>query len=149
LGSEDEACDELSYLRKENEELVDLLDNHDHMLREAKKLRKELRALLEDARTRVAELETQVLDGKLEIDSLKASPVVSDEVDCADCSIFLADLTTLREKHASKCEELDVLRLSWLSYNLDPLCLVHVLLALVCMKKLLSFVLTLFRLRLI
>jgi hypothetical protein len=109
-GSEDEVCDELSSLRKENEELVDLLDNRDHMLREAKKLRKELRALLEDARTRVAELETQVLDGKLEIDSLKTSPVVSDEVNCADCSVFLADLTALREKHASKCEELDVLR---------------------------------------
>ena len=102
--SEDEVCDELSSLRKENEELVDLLDNRDHMLREAKKLRKELRALLEDARTRVAELETQVLDGKLEIDSLKASPVVSDEIDCADCSVFVADLTALREKHASKCE---------------------------------------------
>jgi hypothetical protein len=110
LDSEDEVCDELSSLRKENEELVDLLDNRDHMLREAKKLRKELRALLEDARTRVAELETQVLDGKLEIDSLKTSPVVSDEVNCADCSVFLADLTALREKHASKCEELDVLR---------------------------------------
>jgi hypothetical protein len=110
LDSEDEVCDELSSLRKENEELVDLLDNRDHMLREAKKLRKELRAFLEDARTRVAELETQVLDGKLEIDSLKTSLVVSDEVDCADCSVFLADLTDLREKHASKCEELDVLR---------------------------------------
>jgi hypothetical protein len=58
----------------------------------------------------VAELETQVLDGKLEIDSLKASPVVSDEVDCVDCSVFLADLTAFREKHASKCEELDMLR---------------------------------------
>jgi hypothetical protein len=54
----------------------------------------------------VAELETQVLDGKLEIDSLKAGPVVSDEADCANCSAFLADLTALREKHASKCEEL-------------------------------------------
>jgi uncharacterized protein YhaN len=97
-------------LRKKNEELVDFLDNHDHMLREAKKLRKELRALLEDARTRVAELETQVLDGMLETDSLKTSPVVSDEVDCADCSVFLADLTALKEKHVSKCEELDVLR---------------------------------------
>jgi hypothetical protein len=43
-------------LRKENEELVDLLDNRDHMLREAKKLQKELRGLLEDDRTRVAEL---------------------------------------------------------------------------------------------
>jgi hypothetical protein len=40
LDSEDEVCDELSSLRKENEELVDLLDNRDHMLREAKKLRK-------------------------------------------------------------------------------------------------------------
>jgi hypothetical protein len=40
------------------EELVDFLDNRDHVLREAKKLRKELRALLEDARTRLAELET-------------------------------------------------------------------------------------------
>jgi hypothetical protein len=40
-----------------------------------------------------------VLDSKLEIDSLKASPVVSDEVDCADCSIFLADLALFKEKH--------------------------------------------------
>jgi hypothetical protein len=110
LDSEDEVCDELSSLRKENEELVDLLDNRDHMLRESKKLTKELRALLEDARTRVDELETQVLDGKLEIDSLKDSPIVSDEIDCVDCSVFLADLTAIREKHASKCEELDVLR---------------------------------------
>jgi hypothetical protein len=97
LDSENEVCDDLSSLRKENEELVDLLDNRDHMLREAKKLRKELRSLLEDARTRVAELETQVLDSKLEIDSLKASPVVSDEIDCVDCSVFLTDLTDLRE----------------------------------------------------
>jgi hypothetical protein len=58
----------------------------------------------------VAELETQVLDSKLEIDSLKASPVIKDEIDCANCSIFPADLTDLREKYASKCEELDVLR---------------------------------------
>jgi hypothetical protein len=58
----------------------------------------------------VAELETQNLDAKLEIDSLKASPVVSDDVECVDCSIFLTDLALFKEKHASKCEELDVLR---------------------------------------
>jgi hypothetical protein len=80
------------------------------MLREAKKMRRELRASLEDARTRVAELEIEVLESKLEIDSLKASPVVSDKVDCAGCTIFLADLALFKEKHASKCEELDVLR---------------------------------------
>jgi hypothetical protein len=87
-----------------------LLDNHDDILRESKKMRKDLRASLEDARTRVAELETQNLDVKLEIDSLKASHVVSNEVECADCPIFLADLAMFKENHASKCEELDVLR---------------------------------------
>jgi chromosome segregation ATPase len=110
FDSYDEVRDELPFLRQENERLGSLLDNHDDMLREAKKMRKELRASLEDARTKVAELETQVLDSKLEIDSLKASHVVSDEVDCADCSIFLADLALFKEKHASKCEELDVLK---------------------------------------
>jgi hypothetical protein len=99
--SDDEVRDELPFLRQENERLGSLLDNRDDMLREAKKIRKELRASLEDARTRVAELETQVLDSRLEIDSLKASPVVSDEVDCADCSTFLVDLSLLKEKHAS------------------------------------------------
>jgi hypothetical protein len=58
----------------------------------------------------VAELETQNLDDKLEIDSLKSSLVVSDEVECADCPIFLTDLAMFKEKHASNCEELDVLR---------------------------------------
>jgi DNA repair exonuclease SbcCD ATPase subunit len=108
--SDDEVHDELPFLRQENERLGSLLDNHDDMLREAKKMRKELSASIEDARTRVAELETQVLDSNLEIDSLKASPVVSDEVDCAGCSIFLVDLALFKEKHASKNEELDVLR---------------------------------------
>jgi hypothetical protein len=87
-----------------------LLDNRDDILRKAKKMRKELRVSLKDARTKVAEQETQNLDAKLEIDSLNASHVVSDDVECADCSIFLADLASFKEKHASKCEELDVLR---------------------------------------
>jgi hypothetical protein len=72
-------------LCEENERLGQLLDNRDDMLREAKKVMKELRASLDDARNRVAELETQNLDAKLEIYSLKASPVVSDDVDCVDC----------------------------------------------------------------
>jgi hypothetical protein len=70
--SKDEVRDELPFLHQENERLGLVLDNHDDMLREAKKMRKELRASLEDARTREAELETQNLDAKLEIDSLKA-----------------------------------------------------------------------------
>jgi hypothetical protein len=107
--SDDEVCDELPFLRQKNERLGLLLDNRDDMLREGKKMRKELRASLEDARTRVAELETQNLDAKLEIDSLKALTIVSDEVEHADCPIFLADLAMFKEKHAFKCEELDVL----------------------------------------
>jgi hypothetical protein len=108
--SDDEVRDELPFLCQKNERLGLLLDNRDDMLREAKKMRKELRASLEDARTRVAELETQNLDAKLEIDSLKASHIDFDEVECADCLIFLADLDMFKEKHASKCEELDALR---------------------------------------
>jgi hypothetical protein len=50
------------------------------------------------------------LDAKHEIDLLEALPIVSDEVECADCLIFLADLAMFKEKHASKCEELGVLR---------------------------------------
>jgi hypothetical protein len=49
--SDDEVRDELPFLRQENEQLDLMLDNHDDMLREAKKMRKELRASLEDART--------------------------------------------------------------------------------------------------
>jgi small-conductance mechanosensitive channel len=56
--SEDEVHDELPFLREENERLGKLLDNRDDMLREAKKMRKELRASLENSRNRVAELET-------------------------------------------------------------------------------------------
>jgi hypothetical protein len=120
---DDEVRDELPFLRQENEWLGLLLDNRDDMIREAKKMRKELRASLEDARTRVAELETQNLDAKLEIDSLKASPVVFDEVECANCPIFLADLALFKEKHASKCEELDVLRVEVVELKSRPVLL--------------------------
>jgi hypothetical protein len=51
--SDDEVRDELPFFRQENGKLGLLLDNRDDMLREAKKMRKELRASLEDARTRV------------------------------------------------------------------------------------------------
>jgi hypothetical protein len=117
------------------------------MLREAKKTRKELRASLEDARTRVVEQETQNLDAKLEIDSLKASPVVSDEVECADCPIFLVDHALFKEKHASMCEELDVLRVEVAELKSRPALLGLALLALSCIVKLMRCMLTLFLLR--
>jgi hypothetical protein len=36
--------------------------------------------------------------------------VVTNEPECTDCSTFLGELTVLKEKYASKVEELDVLR---------------------------------------
>jgi hypothetical protein len=36
--------------------------------------------------------------------------VVSDEIDCCDYSVYLADLTSLKDKHASTCDEQDVHR---------------------------------------
>jgi hypothetical protein len=68
----------------------------------------------------VAELETQNLDAKLEIDFFNASLVVSDEVECAGCPIFLADLALFKEKHASKCEDLVVLRVEVAALKARP-----------------------------
>jgi hypothetical protein len=146
--SDDEVRDELPFLRQENEQLGLLLDNRDDMLREATKMRKDLRASLEDARTRVVELETQNLDAKLEIDSLKSSPVVSDDVECADCPIFLADLVVYKEKHASKCEKLDVLRVEVADLNSRFALLGACTLALSFIRKLMRCMLALFFLRL-
>jgi hypothetical protein len=64
--------------------------------------------------------ETQNLDAKLEIDSLKSSLVDSDEVDCGDCFVLLAHLTTLKEKHGSNCEELDVIRVELVELQSRP-----------------------------
>jgi hypothetical protein len=94
--SDDEVHDELPFLRQENERLGTLLDNRDDMLREAKRMRKELRASLKDARTRVAELETQVLDSKLEIDFLKASPLFQMMLIVLIAPYFLLILLCLR-----------------------------------------------------
>jgi hypothetical protein len=47
-GSKDEVRDNLPFSHEENERLGKFLDNRDEMLREAKKMRKELRASLED-----------------------------------------------------------------------------------------------------
>jgi hypothetical protein len=85
---------------------------------------------------------------KLEIDSLKASSVVSDEVDCADCSVFLPDLTVFKDKYASKCEELDVLRVEVAELKSRPTLLGACSSCSVLHVKLMRCMLILFRLRL-
>jgi hypothetical protein len=56
----------------------------------------------------------------LKLTLFKASPVVSDVVECADCPIFLVDLSMFKEKHASKCEELDMLRVEVAEFKARP-----------------------------
>jgi hypothetical protein len=63
-----------------------LIDNRDSVLRDAKKMRKELRAQLENASEKVGELESKLLELKLENDSLKLAPTISDDVECAECA---------------------------------------------------------------
>jgi hypothetical protein len=48
------------------------------VLRDAKKMRKDLRAQLENANEKVGELESKLLELKLENDSLKLTPTTSD-----------------------------------------------------------------------
>jgi hypothetical protein len=58
----------------------------------------------------VVELESLLDDARAQIDFIKSAPVVTNEPECTDCSNFLSELTVLKEKYASKVEELDVLR---------------------------------------
>jgi hypothetical protein len=66
--------------------------------------------LLGEAKEKVVELESLLVDARAQIDSLKSAPIVTDEPGCTNYSVFLGDLTVLKEKYASKVEELDVLR---------------------------------------
>jgi hypothetical protein len=68
------------------------------------------RCLLGEAKEKVVELESLLVNARAQIDSLESAPVVTNEPECTDCSTFLRELTVLKEKYASKVEELDVLR---------------------------------------
>jgi hypothetical protein len=80
------------------------------VLRKANKEKGEYRSLLGEAKEKVVELESLLVDARAQIDSLKSAPNVTNEPECTNCSTFLGELTVLKEKYASKVEELDVLR---------------------------------------
>jgi hypothetical protein len=106
---EEEVNNDPSFLIAENARLNDLLDNHDDVLRKTNKEKREYRSLLGEAKEKVVELESLLDDARAQIDSLKSTVVVTNEPECTDCSTFLGELTVLKEKYASKIEELDVL----------------------------------------
>jgi hypothetical protein len=87
-----------------------LLDNCDDVLTKTNKENKEYRSLLGKSKEKVIELESLLHDARAQIDSLMSAPIVTNEPECTDCSTFLGELTMLKEKYASKVEELDVLR---------------------------------------
>jgi hypothetical protein len=108
--SEEEVNNSPSFLIVENARLNDFLDNHDDVLRKTNKEKREYRSLLGEAKEKVVRLESLLVDVRAQIDSLKSAPVVTNEPECTDCSTFLGELTVLKEKYASKVEELDVHR---------------------------------------
>jgi chromosome segregation ATPase len=108
--SEEEVNNDPSFMIAENARLNDLLDNHDDVLRKTNKEKREHRSLLGEAKEKVVELESLLDDARDQIDSLKSAPVVTNEPECTDCNPFLGELIVLKEKYASKVEELDVLR---------------------------------------
>jgi hypothetical protein len=80
------------------------------VLRKTNKEKREYRSFLGEAKEKVVELESLLVDARAQIDSLKFAPVVTNELECTNYSTFLGEFTVLKEKYASKVEELDVLR---------------------------------------
>jgi hypothetical protein len=109
--SEEEVNNDPSFFVAGNARLNDLLDNRDDVLRKTNKEKREYRSLLRGAKEKMVELDSLLVDTRAQIDSLKSAPIVTNEPECTDCSVFLDDLTVLKEKYASKVEELDVHRI--------------------------------------
>jgi ABC-type transporter Mla subunit MlaD len=99
--SEEEINNEPSFLIAENARLNDLLDNRDDVLRKTNKEKREYRSLLGEAKEKVVELESLLVDARAQIDPLKSAPVVTNELECTDCSTFFGELTVLKKKYAS------------------------------------------------
>jgi phage shock protein A len=110
FDSEDEVNRDPDSLLAEITRWNGLIDNRDSVLRDAKKVRKDLRAQLENASEKVGELESKVLVLKLENDSLKLAPAISDDVECSECNAWLNEIKLLNEKNASMVAKLDALR---------------------------------------
>jgi hypothetical protein len=80
------------------------------VLKKTNKVKRQYRSLLGEAKEKVVELESLFDDARAQINSIKSCIVVTNEPECTDCSTFFGELTVLKEKYASKVEELDVLR---------------------------------------
>jgi hypothetical protein len=111
--SEDEVNRDPDSLLAEITRLNGLIDNRDSVLRDAKKMRTDLRAQLENASEKVGELESKLLELKLENDSLKLTPTIYDDVECPECDAWLNEIKLLNEENASTLAKLDALRIEY------------------------------------
>jgi hypothetical protein len=64
-----------------NARLNDLLDNRDDVLRKTNKEKREYRSLLGEAKE-VVDLESLLDDSRAQIDSLKTTPILTNEPEC-------------------------------------------------------------------
>jgi hypothetical protein len=80
--SKEEVNNDPSFLIVENARLNDLLDNHDDVLRNTNKEKREYRSLLGEAKEKVVELESLLVDARAQFDSLKYAPVLTNEPEC-------------------------------------------------------------------
>jgi hypothetical protein len=132
---EEQVNNDPSFLIAGNARLNDLLDNCDYVFRKTNKEKREYMSLLGEAKEKVVEIESLLDDARAQTDYLKSAPVVTNEPEYTDCSVFFDDLTMLKEKYASKVEELDVLRVELDEMKSRPPCMVLALLVLFCMRN--------------
>jgi hypothetical protein len=108
--SKDEVNRDPDSLLAEITRLNGFIDNRDSVLRDAKKMRRDLRAQIENSSEKVGELESKLLELKLENDSLKLTPTTSDDFECTECDALLNEMKLLNEKNDSTLAKLDALR---------------------------------------
>jgi predicted MPP superfamily phosphohydrolase len=70
------------FFLEENGRLNALLDNHDDVLRNTNKEKREYKSLLRKAKEKVAELESLLVIAKVPFESLKSALVLTDEPEC-------------------------------------------------------------------
>jgi hypothetical protein len=85
---EDEVNNDPSFLVVENARLNEFIDNHDDVLGNTNNEKREYKYLLGEAKEKLIELESLLVDIRAQIDSLKSTPIVTDEPECIDCSTF-------------------------------------------------------------
>jgi hypothetical protein len=97
FDSEEELNNDPSFLVAENARLNDFFDNRDDVLRKTDKEKREYRSLLREAKEKVVELASLLVDARAQIDSLKSAPVVTNNLNALIVLFFLMIWLCLRK----------------------------------------------------